>query len=60
MAKLLASHVEIYMWVGTFPVTSLPFEDHLSTLDRLEKQAPGKADQGTIGMIDTCIVNSLM
>jgi len=35
--------------VGAFPVTPLPFEDHLSTPDRPKKQAPEKAEQGTIG-----------
>jgi len=37
--------------VGAFPVTPLPFEEYSSTSDRLEKQAPGKADQGTIGNV---------
>jgi len=42
--------------VGACPVTPLPFEDYPSTQtcragqrNRPEKQAPGKADWGTIG-----------
>jgi len=39
--------------VGACPVTPLPFEDHQRTracqTGRPEKQALGKADQGTIG-----------
>jgi len=38
--------VTISSWVDACPVTPLPFEDHLSIPDRLEKQALGKADQG--------------
>ena len=34
--------------VWRFPARWVPFQ-HTSTSDRLEKQAPGKADQGTIG-----------
>jgi len=41
--------VAISSQVGAFSVTPLPFEDHSSTSDRLKKQAPGKAEQGTIG-----------
>jgi len=41
--------VAISSQVGTFPVTPLPFEEHLRTSDRLKKQAPGKADQGNNG-----------
>jgi len=41
--------VAISSWVGAGPVTPLPFEDHSNMSDRPEKQAPGKADQGTIG-----------
>jgi len=51
--------VVISSQVGAFPVTPLPFEDHSSMSDRLEKQAQGKAEQGTIGN-DTWIVSSLM
>jgi len=35
--------------VGAFLFTTLPFEDHSSTPDRPEKQAPGKANQGNNG-----------
>jgi len=35
--------------VDTCPFTPLPFEDHPSTSDRPEKQAPGKADKGNNG-----------
>jgi len=41
--------VAISSQVGACPFTPLPFEEHLSMSDRPEKQAPGKADQGTIG-----------
>jgi len=36
--------VAISSQVGAFPFIPLPFEDHLSTSERPEKQAPGKAD----------------
>jgi len=61
--------VAISSWVGACLFTPLPFEDHPSMSDRLEKQAPGKADQGnngndthmeTMAMIHTWIVSSLM
>jgi len=48
MAKLIGHCVVISNRVGACPFTPLPFEDHLSTSDRLEKQTPGKTDQGTI------------
>jgi len=35
--------------VGACPFTPLPFEDHPSTSDRPERQAPGKADQENNG-----------
>jgi len=38
--------VAIFSRVGACPFTPLPFEDHLSTSYRPEKQAPRKADQG--------------
>jgi len=44
---VISSHLEIFSWVDTCPVTLLLFEDHAleysSTSDRPEKQAPGKA-----------------
>jgi len=42
----------ISSWVGACPVTPLPIVDHLGhsrTSNRPKKQAPGKADQVTIG-----------
>jgi len=41
--------VAISSRVDACPFTPLPFEEHSSMSDRIEKQVPGKADQGTIG-----------
>jgi len=41
--------VVISSQLGACPFTLLPFEEHLNTSERPEKQAPGKADQGNIG-----------
>jgi len=48
LPSFLASRLVISSQVGACPVKALPFEDHPST-DKPEKQAPGKADQETIG-----------
>jgi len=50
----------ISSWVGACLFTPLPFEDHLSTSDRPQKQAPGKQTRETMAMIHTWIVSSLM
>jgi len=50
----------IYSWVDACPVTSLPFEDHLSMSDWPEKQAPENQTSEPLAMIHTWIVSSLV
>jgi len=42
------------------PVAPLPFEDHLSTSDRPEKQSQEKQTSESLAMIYTWIISSLV
>jgi len=53
----------ISSWVGAFPVTPLPFEDHPSTQVRqtgLRNKPQEKQSREPLAMIHTWIVSSLM
>jgi len=55
--------VAISRWVGAFPVTPLPFEDHSSIQalqTGLRNKPQEKQTRETISMIYTWIVSSLM